>query len=96
MRIWIVLKFISDNVRNKELNIFNNCRIFDHHLNVIYLLVCHDVFEIRSAKLNISSHETDDLSGVAEFIGDDSVIHAPFVDGCTDGLIRVLRYIHYI
>ena len=65
---------------------------------MIFILVCHDTFDIKSVKLNNSSANTDDdLSGVAEFMGDDFVLHAPLdVDGCIHGLLRVLRYIHFI
>ena len=63
---------------------------------MIYLLVCHDVYDIKSAKINISSQQdNDDLSGVAEFLGDDVVVHTLLEDGCINGLILILRYIHF-
>ena len=52
----------------------------------------HDVFNIKFAELNKSSDTSDDFSGVAEFIGDDFVLHAQLDDGCINGLIRILRY----
>ena len=56
--------------------------------------MCHDNFEINSAKLN-SFGEADEFSGLAEFISDDLVFHAPLEDGAINGLFRVLRYTHF-
>ncbi len=62
---------------------------------MIYLLVCHEVYDIKSAKINISSEDNDDLSGVADFLGNDVVVRTLLQDGCINGLIVILRYIHF-